>query len=308
MCKCCDGPTKPFAKINANRTCNDGNGPVFLASSRMINYVQCRRCGFLFTGDFDRFSDAEMAEEIYNQDYVLADPDFIETRPTDLSQAFAKRLDRLRPYAKALDYGGGHGLFARLMSEKGFSFDCCDPYFGDPITSSHQYDLVTSFEVFEHSLNPQKTLGAALEFLNLDGVLLFSTALQPRPVTPNWWYIGPRNGHVSLFSERSMAVLTRAYGVHYLSLDGWLHLIFRNYNSQIMKDILDLHDINAPLYNASYRGLFAYMNTAVQLGRLGYRQAANPRHALRAITVAALRRLGLPGSKRPASTEPTSKH
>jgi hypothetical protein len=60
--------------------------------------------------------------------------------------------------------------------------------------------------------------------------VLFSTLVQPpafESTGMTWWYIGPRNGHVSLFSERALAVAWQRHGFSVSSFDPDLHLAQR---------------------------------------------------------------------------------
>src|SRR5262249_3416279 len=62
----------------------------------------------------------------------------------------------LPPAARCLDYGGGHGVFVRMMRDFGLDFCWFDRFAenlyargfeGNP---ADRYELVTAFEVFEH--------------------------------------------------------------------------------------------------------------------------------------------------------------
>jgi len=289
LCKCCGHRTELFAKINANRSCGDENETIFPPSADWISYFRCRSCGFLFTNYFDTFSNSDMAKHIYNADYVLADPDFIEKRPKSLSACIGDMLRPMQSCIDALDYGGGKGLFARLMRDQNFSFDSADSYFGDTLPAKHQYDLVTALEVIEHSRDPQNTIHDILAYLKPRGVVLFSTVLQPRIVTEDWWYIGPRNGHVSLFSERSLRSLSYRCGVKFISINDWIHLMYFGRRSDIAKSILRAWRPRSILYHASRRGLLPLAHVTGQLGALGFLEATNPRHLARAVFTAVKR-------------------
>jgi hypothetical protein len=62
--------------------------------------------------------------------------------------------------SRFVDYGGGYGMFVRLMRDKGFDFYRSDKYaknlFAKQFEASEtiSYDLLTAFEVFEHLVNP----------------------------------------------------------------------------------------------------------------------------------------------------------
>lgn len=77
-CKCCGGPTARFGSVDRARSCADRNGTVFAPTGESVTYWACRRCGFVFTTDFDGLSEAELGQAIYNADCALVDPDFAE--------------------------------------------------------------------------------------------------------------------------------------------------------------------------------------------------------------------------------------
>ncbi|HSU66432.1 MAG TPA: methyltransferase domain-containing protein, partial [Tepidisphaeraceae bacterium] len=65
-----------------------------------------------------------------------------------------------------------------------------------------------------------------------DGLILFTTAFQPPDIEQlgtSWWYIGPRNGHVSLHTPQSILSIVRTLGFRLASSpDGLVHLLFRS--------------------------------------------------------------------------------
>lgn len=291
-CKCCGGPTRRFGAVDAARSCEDRRGgPVFAPTGVLVAYWRCRTCGFVFTRDLDALSEAEMAERIYNADYARADPDFADSRPRLFAGLLAGRLAPLRGSLVVLDYGGGQGLLAALMRAQGFHYDSFDPYFDGTARPHGSYDLVTAFEVMEHSRTPLATFHDALAALRPGGTLLFSTQLVPRGADAGWWYLGPRNGHVSLHSDRSLAVCARACGMDSLSLDSGLHL-FLPRAPDAAAHVLANGRLEGALYAASLRGAWAFLHTArlaLRFGRSGRVAVLSPRHPLRA----ALAELGL---------------
>jgi SAM-dependent methyltransferase len=286
-CKCCAGPTDFFGSVDTARSCEDRRGePVFAATGHMVTYWQCRSCGFLFTPDFDALSNDDLAARIYNGEYVRADPDFVERRPQFFSTMLSRSLATLRGSLTALDFGGGQGLLARLMRAQGFRFDSVDPHFDrDADQRRHgPYDLVTAFEVVEHSRTPIATFRAALAALKPGGTLLFSTLLVPRRADMGWWYLAPRNGHVSLHTDRSLAACARACAMQVLSLEAGLHL-FISARPNAAAHALVSNQLDAALYAASRRGAWALLNTArsaLRFGPAGRAAVLSLRHPVRA--------------------------
>jgi Methyltransferase domain len=63
-----------------------------------------------------------------------------------------------------------------------------------------------------------------------EDILLFFTLTQPTHFDElglRWWYVGPRNGHVSLYSRRSLAILFEKSGMRLVSLSDLVHMAFR---------------------------------------------------------------------------------
>jgi 2-polyprenyl-6-hydroxyphenyl methylase/3-demethylubiquinone-9 3-methyltransferase len=59
---------------------------------------------------------------------------------------------------------------------------------------------------------------------------MFSTLMQPAnidAIKTNWWYIGPRNGHVSIYSEASLQHLATQAGYQFGHFNEGLHLLCR---------------------------------------------------------------------------------
>lgn len=279
-CKCCDGATEPFAALDASRSCEDRRGPPFAPSGELVPYRRCLDCGFIFTGYFDAWPAPRMAEQIYNADYHLADPEFAETRPAKTAADLARWLAPLRSGIAALDYGGGNGTLAALMRRNGFDYDTYDPYFADSPLPTRRYDLVTSFEVVEHTADPYGNLATLLSFVKPSGAVLVSTALQPPAVTADWWYIAPRNGHISIHSARSLRHLARRLGVLVLTIDS-THLLYRRARDPIARTLLR-RDVFGLLWHASRQDAKALLDASVAAVQVGRPLVAlDPRHAAR---------------------------
>jgi 2-polyprenyl-6-hydroxyphenyl methylase/3-demethylubiquinone-9 3-methyltransferase len=68
------------------------------------------------------------------------------------------------------------------------------------------------------------------DLLSEPGLILFSTLLQPLDIDRlglDWWYAGPRNGHVSLYSRMSLERLTRPLGLTFRSFNEGTHVAYR---------------------------------------------------------------------------------
>ncbi|WP_373544173.1 FkbM family methyltransferase [Chamaesiphon sp.] len=135
--------------------------------------------------------------------------------------------------ARFLDYGGGYGLFVRMMRDRGFDFNWEDKYCQnlfaqgfecDPI-GTNLYTLLTSFEVFEHLVEPRTEIE---RMLSLAPDILFSTELMPshRPKPDEWWYYGLEHGqHIAFFNVTTLRYLAKEYGLNFYTNGASLHFL-----------------------------------------------------------------------------------
>jgi len=89
---------------------------------------------------------------------------------------------------------------------------------------------VSCFETLEHMPDPKAGAADIASFLADDGILLFSTLVQPADFAAQgmrWWYIGPRNGHVTLHTRASLAALWTPLDLRVASVNDNVHVAFR---------------------------------------------------------------------------------
>lgn len=231
-CKCCGAEARLYGVVDFSKNCELVRNPGVLGLSGVpVYYHRCGRCGFLFTAAFDHFSDADFARHIYNDEYLLVDPDFPLLRPQGNAAMVAELFGRTKEL-RVLDYGGGNGLLAKLLREKGFRrVDSYDPFVPEHAgRPTGRYDLILAFEVVEHAPDPAATFSDISSLLETNGMVIFSTLLQPDDLESygvGWWYAAPRNGHVSLHSTASIARLTEPLGFNYGAFHQGLHVLFR---------------------------------------------------------------------------------
>ena len=127
------------------------------------------------------------------------------------------------PKSAFLDFGGGYGVFVRLMRDKGFDYYRQDLYcenifakkFDVNDTKLSKFELLTAFEVFEHLENPTKELD---KMLSLSDNILFSTelVLDENATPDSWWYFCPEIGqHISFYSKKSLELLAKKHSLNY---------------------------------------------------------------------------------------------
>jgi SAM-dependent methyltransferase len=213
-CKLCNHPSHHFDYVDFSKSCNDY--PLG-RSGILIEYFRCQRCELMFTDFFNSWSAEDFSTFIYNQDYIKVDPEYEIVRPRHSAEELAPSLQGAE-HVRLLDYGSGSGAFAREMGKLGFaSIESYDP-FSHPVAPSGNFDIITCFDVIEHSTDPQRTLSEIMRYLADGGCLLVGQTLQPADITTirgDWWYVAPRNGHVTFYSSETMHLYAEANGLRF---------------------------------------------------------------------------------------------
>jgi 2-polyprenyl-6-hydroxyphenyl methylase/3-demethylubiquinone-9 3-methyltransferase len=224
--------------VDFNKHCGKGTMELFPPAGVAISYHRCGRCGFIFTIAFDDFAPADFMAHIYNEGYAALDPDYAGDRPTTNAWNIAQLFGANRALG-ILDYGSGSGILAERLRTAGFgdvvAYDPYVPRFSQrPL---RKFDLVVSFEVVEHSNQPRETFADMDSFLEPGGAMFFSTLLQPPDIARlgmNWWYVAPRNGHVSLFTQAALACVLGPRGFTVGSYTDNLHVAWRKKPSWVI--------------------------------------------------------------------------
>jgi SAM-dependent methyltransferase len=229
-CKVCGSPSPLFGVVDFHKSCIEAQGRRLSLSGVPIYYRRCTVCRFVFTDVFDAWPDEAFLTHIYNENYITVDPDFVEVRPSGNARLIAASFEASRSAMSILDYGGGNGRLAELLRAEGFSAETYDPFSSHSQPPESRFDLITCFEVVEHTPSPVRTIAVMSSLLNEGGAILFSTLLQPAnfdSVGLNWWYAGPRNGHVSLYSAQALARLFANHEMRVASFSEGLHFAYR---------------------------------------------------------------------------------
>jgi hypothetical protein len=231
-CKICGGAAPPIGVVDFHKSCEEYRGISFAPSGIAVRYCRCDSCGFLFTDFCDGWTAQDFAERIYNEDYVLVDPDYVLARPLQCLKVVRRIAESVKATIRLCDYGGGDGALAQRLREDGFDCDSWDPFgkAGDAKLAAQAYDFLTCIEVIEHAADPIGTVEAIATALRADGIVLFTTLLQPDDLSPgalDWWYAAPRNGHISIHTADSLQRLWRKVGMRVASLNETTHVAFR---------------------------------------------------------------------------------
>jgi 2-polyprenyl-6-hydroxyphenyl methylase/3-demethylubiquinone-9 3-methyltransferase len=200
--------------VDFNKVCSEDLYP-FGFSGIHVHYFRCEGCGFLFTRFFDDWTPEQFAEFVYNDDYIKVDGEYADIRPAREAVSIARRLAAFT-HLNMLDYGSGSGRFAAHLRGHGFENVASYDPFSSPARPEGLFDVITCFEVLEHSPAPERTLADIASLLAPGGCVIFSTAVQPaniREIRANWWYVAPRNGHASIYTLAALARAGRDAGL-----------------------------------------------------------------------------------------------
>jgi SAM-dependent methyltransferase len=233
-CKICETPAPLYGVVDFNKCCEEARGFRLPLSGIPIYYRRCPSCGFLFSDAFDDWSQDQFKTHIYNDDYHTVDPDYEARRPAVNAQNVAVLFGAIKTNTRILDYGGGNDTLGAILRKSGFAaavtYDPMVPEFAQ--RPPGRFDLVTCFETLEHLPDPMAGIAALVESVAEPGLILYSTLVQPDNLGDHgglgWWYVGPRNGHISLFTKQALAWAFGRHGYKTLSLGGGVaHLAFR---------------------------------------------------------------------------------
>jgi FkbM family methyltransferase len=176
-------------------------------------YYQCDSCQFLFSDVIDyRDSHTGIYDETY---WDNQDPDWYgRVTETFRLVALANELLNIRlDQAEILDFGCGIGGFVdmgrRSLNLNVWGTDIIPPKVGNeyflPDLGDRKFDIITSCEVIEHLSHPREIFERIKSHLKPRGVFAFQTAQwDPEALGRDWWYLGPHNGHISLYSRDSL--------------------------------------------------------------------------------------------------------
>lgn len=239
-CKVCSSQSTPFAKA-------------LILNKYNVQYFACENCGFIQT------EKPYWLDEAYENVIARTDIGLI-SRNIKFSAFCASFISLSFPKGKYLDYGGGNGMFVRMMRDRGFDFFWYDKFSENQFATGFEtadkveYTLLTAFELFEHLENP---LDEIEKMFNYSKNIVFSTRLLPRwKIEPNqWWYYALETGqHVSFYSNKSLKFISEKFNVNLSSNGRSLHIFSENKFSSLCLMSLSFPPISSLL--ASFLGLF----------------------------------------------------
>jgi SAM-dependent methyltransferase len=228
-CPICSSETSILDVVDFNKSCGEKNGQFLPLSGIPVYYFICDFCSHTFSPEFWNWTEKDFQEKIYNAQYAALDPDYVEARPAGNARFLIDYFGRCKSRIRHLDYGGGNGRLSQILQA-----DCWDSSSFDPFPASDtqldslgKFNLITAFEVFEHVPDPDKLMENILQLMDQSCMFFFSTYVSDdflkKHARITWWYCSPCNGHISLFSRKSLALLGARHGLRFASCNENLH-------------------------------------------------------------------------------------
>jgi SAM-dependent methyltransferase len=223
-CKICGAPSHEAFRIPASK--QTGHPIPDLPDD--CTYYECSGCGFCFSTLLDDVDQAGIYDETY---WTGQDPDWYGRVSETLRLVLlANQLAQRPPDSlEILDFGCGMGTFVETCRKNlqldAWGTDLIRPKFGVDFflpRVGRKFDIIVACEVMEHISAPVETFRAIRDMLKPGGAFAFQTAEYDHISGRDWWYVGPDNGHISLYSRGALDSL-------YTQLGGCSRLMWRNY-------------------------------------------------------------------------------
>jgi SAM-dependent methyltransferase len=230
-CKICLTSSLLYGVTDFNTSCYGSNVHRYNypLSGYAIYYYRCPHCGLIYTHAFDGWSNDDFLTHIYNDEYVKYDPNFVSGRAEHNFKLLCSAFKDIKKI-HALDFGCGDGQLVNLLKKAGVDITGWDPFNHASPMPDDTFEFITSFEVMEHTTDPVNTvatIGALLD--EHRGKYFFSTLTNDlhQNELMNFWYIAPRNGHVTLYSEKSLDILFKTFGMRVKHISELYHLAYK---------------------------------------------------------------------------------
>ena len=227
-CPVCEGDGKLLDVVDLNRSCVPKRDARVGLSGVPVYYAVCESCGFCWSPTMYEKDLEWYRANIYNAGYEAVDPDYVSARALKETKNLLESFPDFK--LKHLDYGGGNCRLSLELIDHGWDSWSCDPFVESDLHEG-KYSLITAIEVFEHVPAPHKLFEELTSLLEDDGIVIFTTLLSDGQLHTDerikWWYIAPRNGHVGVWSKKSLEFMVRKYGFNARSSERGFHVLFR---------------------------------------------------------------------------------
>lgn len=224
----------------SNELCivDEGHGParrLFDIKHWQIN--QCPTCGLIMTGsDFEE--EQYDSASYYTMRFPTADEIYVEW--AFRWRWILKKIATFKKPGDLLDVGAGNGLFVKIAREefawnaRGLKLSKAEVSFAKEVLDvdieptlledvGEKFDVITSFNVLEHVVDPVELISEMREHL-VEGGLIALTTPNPTCIQARikglreWGMISPPH-HINIFTKTSLALALEKQGFEVLSYD-----------------------------------------------------------------------------------------
>ena len=190
-----------------------------------VSYYQCSHCRLIYT------ETPYWLKEAYKDAIVGTDTGLMQRNISFCVSVNTLIRKFFSTGANFLDYGGGYGIFVRMMRDVGHHFRWTDKYSENLIAKGFEYqgepvDFVTAFELFEHFDQPLQEIENLLGYSK--NILISTTVYEEEHGYPDksWWYYAPHAGqHVAFYHRQTFKYLAQQYHLNYYQINQTLHLL-----------------------------------------------------------------------------------
>ncbi len=213
--------------MNSCKICNYKMDKTFeevIMHKYKIAYFSCKKCGFINT------ENPYWLKEAYINPINLSDTGLVARNLIISSKVSNFIYFYNKHFISYLDYGGGNGLFVRLMRDIGINFKWTDEFQENihaktfEVEKNKKYDFVTLLEVIEHIHNPKKFINELINNYS-PKVIYISTGIYKKNIPKkDWWYYSFNTGqHLSFFQNKTLKILANSINYNYYSV-GSIHI------------------------------------------------------------------------------------
>jgi len=223
--------------------CKTDGGKIFqgkIIRKYVIQYYQCPKCAFVYT------EKPYWIEEAYRESITSVDTGIMQRNVDNVLMVNILVKNFFACDKVFLDYGGGYGIFTRMMRDIGYNWLWYDRFSRNYLARGFEYknnqkiELITAFELFEHFEKPME------EIKNLFGIsdsILFTTLLyddeRRYKKFRDWWYYVPETGqHISFYSKVTLDYIAKKFDVNYYKISEELHLFTKKKIERKKLDVL----------------------------------------------------------------------
>lgn len=79
-CLVCVQTAPLYDVVDFNKSCEEYRGQFLPHSGRAIYYARFSGCHYTFASEFASWTDQDFLDNIYNEDYIKVDPDYLDKR------------------------------------------------------------------------------------------------------------------------------------------------------------------------------------------------------------------------------------